>query len=1822
MIRYVWQHDLIRRAISAWLCMILSVSAFLGAAPQQTRAAPEEEAVFAGAVSQAPVTVSVYASEDTYVRGGSYADTNYKASSPDDLNVKSHTDPSTVREAYLKFDLSSISGIITRADLHLYAAARDTNVAPEGNPVTLAAYGVADDSWTDDTLTYNTRPVKASQQASFQPLLNRRGTAVYEWISADLTAYIAEQSLEDQLASIAIADPNLALNLVLVDTGSRSNKPYLSVTYLPGDPEDTEPPVWPDGASLSYTVTGSGTVLLSWPAAQDASGLSGYRIYANGLLLAAIHGGATSYEAGSLIPGETIQFRVEAGDANQNWTANGPAAEVSLPFTEQKLLPAADTYVQSGSNANNAYGGSDVIQIKSTTDVNYMREGLLKFDLSQVKLSDIGTAVLYVYGSMKESAGTSIENELYSTTSGWSESELAWNSRPSAQDYLASFTADKTARWHALDVTPYVRRMFHGEDSSQAGFLFSQAAANGLLVALNSKENAANQPYLQLRQERANPDAPSWGNQAAVTVTHSGEDELSIAWTQAEGADQYRIYLNGVLHSTIGATALEYTVSGLQVGKSYTVRLEAGTEAGAWSTDGPFTTAATRDTRLVQTKLGNIFYNNEPLVIKVETGRPAVAWRVLDVWGQEAAAGTIGVQNGEGLIQLPSSLLGHFTLEASAQQDGRNPVPLQTTLTVLTPFASSQVEASPFGVNTHGWGTEATELISRAGIKHVRGNSEWGSVEKQQGVYSIPVSAEHETHMNALRDLSLDQIWLFAYTNPLYDNNSTPYTDEGRQGFANYSKAVVDGYNGYDSSSPDYELFLKNVEVYNEFNIAFGDRGTGPADSRPDYYFPLLKKTYETVKAAHPEVQIAGMSTAGAPLSWLESVMKLGGLDYMDAMSIHPYVYPKDPELLIPIFRNVNQLVRQYNNGQTMPLWLSELGWPTHNAVSGVNEKVSADNLVRSMVLSLANGVEKIYWYDLINDGNDKSYNEHNFGLVRNKADSLGAYTPKPSYTAYAVLTRQLADAVYREDLSGEDAFYHYLFKKGNEDIRVVWAVQPTPVAIRTQEPVTIVDFMGNEKTYTPVQGSIHLTLNGEAVYIHGNIEDIEKDSTFVLTGASSIIREDGKVLLSVTNPASSPLSGTIEINGQRYPFQAPAAGTAQVSIPVPGREDKGTVPVRATLYSDTDQPLGRLYAEVEFSLPYTVEVKPYLPAAPGEAPWLQLVIHNPASTAPLMLNSAEWTVGDRSGTISREAVPPAGTLVKSIPLPGLAEEQTYAMEAGIDLEGFDRVHIKSDIQFNRVAYRGGEIPPRVIDFYATGSNKLRADQYSGPQDLSGTFSVSWDETNFYLEAEVTDDIFLTPFPSQEMFKNDSIQFGMAAGIPGMATFYYEYGISMTSDGPQIYCYSAPAGVPLGIHANGDMELAVTRDEDSKLTRYHLKMPWRELEPIQPAADSVISFSFLLNENDTGQRDGFIEWGSGIGGTKDPALYRSMQLMPAGEAGQTDKTALEEALAAAALLSEEDYTVESWQALAAARIEAENVYGSSISTQQQADAAAAGLRAAMAALAGGGVTLTGPGSIAPGESFTLTYGLRGLDFDVYAKSLTVQYDAELLEYMGAEPLAQGFAVVGESQTPGTIRLLAASTGTEYPVSGGAELIRLLFRAREPAQPINTSIVLSDIIVADGNGAEYRLHGGMGKSLRIASAALDKSALLAIIGLAHAELDKANILDPAHPRFGYYPEAALAALRSALVAAEAVSGLPNPGQGQIDAAASELEGAMAAFAAAANTAAASVGDLVPVATHYGMTEESSLWPAYRIYDLNGDGVLNISDLSAMALKILP
>lgn len=164
-----------------------------------------------------------------------------------------------------------------------------------------------------------------------------------------------------------------------------------------------------------------------------------------------------------------------------------------------------------------------------------------------------------------------------------------------------------------------------------------------------------------------------------------------------------------------------------------------------------------------------------------------------------------------------------------------------------------------------------------------------------------------------------------------------------------------------------------------------------------------------------------------------------------------------------------------------------------------------------------------------------------------------------------------------------------------------------------------------------------------------------------------------------------------------------------------------------------------------------------------------------------------------------------------------------------------------------------------------------------------------WDSNYLYVTADVTDDNFSEPDTGVNIWEGDSLQVAFTSGVPGSSLTvsadstndHYEYGAALTPDGDQVYRWIAPAGVATGPVT--DALANITRDDATDTTLYELAIPWSDLSSAaQPTAGSVFSLSALDNDTDNGVRLGFLQWGGGIGATKDVSQFNMAQLMPAG----------------------------------------------------------------------------------------------------------------------------------------------------------------------------------------------------------------------------------------------------------------------------------------------------------------------------------------------------
>ncbi|MEU6879064.1 polysaccharide lyase family 8 super-sandwich domain-containing protein [Streptomyces sp. NPDC046712] len=170
--------------------------------------------------------------------------------------------------------------------------------------------------------------------------------------------------------------------------------------------------------------------------------------------------------------------------------------------TASHLDATATAYVRDGSYANTNYGNATTMVVKNTNTANdgYNRRSLLKFDVSGLT-GRVSRAVLWVYGSVQDSAGDHTTLQAFTTSSGnWTETGVTWNSAPATPTALGTGMVSKGSDWVGLDVTSAVAaaQASAGGDGIVSLAVFEPLGAAGMATVLNTRLNAVNPPKLQV----------------------------------------------------------------------------------------------------------------------------------------------------------------------------------------------------------------------------------------------------------------------------------------------------------------------------------------------------------------------------------------------------------------------------------------------------------------------------------------------------------------------------------------------------------------------------------------------------------------------------------------------------------------------------------------------------------------------------------------------------------------------------------------------------------------------------------------------------------------------------------------------------------------------------------------------------------------------------------------------------------------------------------------------------------------------------------------------------------------------------------------------------------------------------------------------------------------------------------------------------------------------------------------------------------------------------------------------------------------------------
>lgn len=193
-----------------------------------------------------------------------------------------------------------------------------------------------------------------------------------------------------------------------------------------------------------------------------------------------------------------------------------------------------------------------------------------------------------------------------------------------------------------------------------------------------------------------------------------------------------------------------------------------------------------------------------------------------------------------------------------------------------------------------------------------------------------------------------------------------------RSGVAAEPARLSDWTNYVRTVGQRYKGRISEYQVWNEPSDKSHYTGT------VDKMVELTCEAQRILRGIDPAIRLVspGSSGGGRHIKYLDTFLAAGGAACIDVVAHHFYVPRFGPEAMVPLIREVRQVMAQRGVGK-LPLWNTESGWwiantdgtPDHDLVAkGGWRKLDADReagavIQRAFLLARAEGVERFYWY-------------------------------------------------------------------------------------------------------------------------------------------------------------------------------------------------------------------------------------------------------------------------------------------------------------------------------------------------------------------------------------------------------------------------------------------------------------------------------------------------------------------------------------------------------------------------------------------------------------------------------------------------------------------------------------------------------------------------------------------------------------------------------------------------------------------------------------------------------------------------------------------
>lgn len=787
-------------------------------------------------------------------------------------------------------------------------------------------------------------------------------------------------------------------------------------------------------------------------------------------------------------------------------------------------------------------------------------------------------------------------------------------------------------------------------------------------------------------------------------------------------------------------------------------------------------------------------------------------------------------------------------------------------------------------------------LMANAGIGNIRTGGDcglaWVSVEKTLGQYSL--SDDAERLLDLVDKYNIDLVHLYSNTHTAYADPAQKdfdlwrpsMTPEGLRGLTNYLTALMKLAKGR----------IAVVEVWNEYNH---NGGAYKADQKA--HAKLIETVYNAVKASDPEVKVIGTNA-----DWWTSIRDgnttkllevINGKKIFDGISIHPY----NPTGGVPeagVTKELSDLIRgdlkRTGLDENMPFYGTELGW---SDVKAGDSKGQAANVVRALPLCWWEGsVDIVYHYTEANygeyyfSGSAESLSEATYGLLNstNMATDV-PYLGKPSYVAMGYYNGLMADGEMLDCMSDEDNFIYKMRDRKGRDVLMMG-----PIGEKAFEKtfdlgcskVTVSDMYGNEKEVYGIDGKFTFAADkNEIVYVIGKFTKTEETQPMFACDTASIetpINMESRVKVQ----APENFTGTLEAKT----FGVDMVGNAPVF-------KNGNAEMKLKSYS------------------YIPDINSYIMirAVDGDKLYFEKKIPVTYSSSGMVIGSARWVNNanrtdlwnlsfdvknirnDKSingklsdtGNNCLYAIPtiaPGETREVVIPIKNLKNvSQIGTFDGLLNFNTGDSTELNLTEHYVAALYAdkkptidgvlekgewivGDHLTVKINDIdHVFGPGDKNA-IWTGPDDLSSVAYLEYDMENLYIAIEVTDNVYHSVYPSNQMYNGDSVQVLIHYDLSPLNTGT-EYCIALADGKEATMWRHKQEGNTTGyvgaaasaLYTDGQCAIS----QKGKSTTYEISIPWSKMkfDGGSIKKGQIMGFTYLINDNDGAGRKNWIENG-------------------------------------------------------------------------------------------------------------------------------------------------------------------------------------------------------------------------------------------------------------------------------------------------------------------------------------------------------------------------